>query len=206
MKTLLRPVAVLLAACMLLSACATGGRRESPGLFDLGPIQLAPMPAAPAVVRLPPLTVADIQASSWLETPQMFYRLAYANAQQPQPYASSRWATPPVQLFAQRVKARLAEAGGVVLSAQDGAANIPVLRIEVDDFTQHFTAPGQSSGHVSVRASVFRGRTWLAQKSLSRQVPAPTPDAAGGVRALAAASDAVITDMMAWLAGLQLKP
>jgi cholesterol transport system auxiliary component len=37
-------------------------------------------------------------------------------------------------------------------------------------------------------------------------MPAPTADAAGGVAALAQASDAVIGDMLQWLATLPMKP
>jgi cholesterol transport system auxiliary component len=203
MKKNLRTIAALLSACaLLLGGCTFIPRQEPSALYDLGPLRAAP--ASPALA-LPAITVAEVHAPVWLETPQMYYRLTYVNAQHPQSYSSSRWTMPPVLLFGQRVKSRLAQAGGIVLSAQDGAANVPVLRIEADDFTQHFTAPGQSMAQVSVRASVFNGRSLLAQKTFTRQAPAPTPDAVGGAKALSEASDAVIDDMMSWLAGLQLK-
>jgi cholesterol transport system auxiliary component len=109
---------------------------------------------------------------------------------------------PPTQLFAQRLKSRIAQAGGAALPASDGAANVPVLRIEADDFMQIFDAPGQSNAHVGLRAALFNGRTLVAQKAFAKQAPAPSPDAAGGARALAAASDAIITDMMTWLASV----
>jgi len=92
-----------------------------------------------------------------------------------------------------------------VLPASDGAINIPLLRIEADDFTQVFDNSAHSSARVAMRASVFQGRALVAQKTFIRQSPAPTPDASGGVRALADASDAMITEMMSWLAGLPLK-
>lgn len=192
-----------IACAMLLAACGTAPPQSRPALFDLGPA--APRAGAPSAARLPPLAVADIQAPSWLETPQMYYRLNYASANQPQPYSASRWATPPVQLFGHRLRTRLSQAGGAVLTVQDGAVDVPVLRIEADDFSQHFTAPGQSMALVTMRVSLFSGRTWLAQKSFSRQVPASTADAAGGAKALADASDAVIDDMVIWLSGLKLK-
>ena len=135
----------------------------------------------------------------------IYFRLAYANEQQPRPYASSRWAMPPAQLFGQRLKSRLAQAGGVVLAAADGAINVPLLRVEADDFTQIFSSPAQSGAHIALRASVFDGRALVAQKSFMHQAPAPSPDAAGGAKAMVAASDAVITDMMGWLASLTLK-
>jgi cholesterol transport system auxiliary component len=92
-----------------------------------------------------------------------------------------------------------------VLSASDGATNVPVLRIAADDFTQVFTSSGQSIAQISVRASMLNGRTLVAQKTFTKQMPAPTADASGGVRALADTCDAIIIDMMNWLAGLPLK-
>jgi cholesterol transport system auxiliary component len=121
------------------------------------------------------------------------------------PYAHARWNAPPAQLFVQRLKARIARSGGTVLPAADGAINIPLLRIDTDDFTQIFTSPGSSVGQVALRVSVFQGRTLVAQKSILKEVAAPSADAAGGAKALMDASDAAITDIMSWLAGLPLK-
>ncbi|TFW03518.1 ABC transporter [Oxalobacteraceae bacterium OM1] len=190
----------LLLLSVLLAGCATP-RSETPHLFDFGPID------APAGTgsRLPPVSVAEVTVPSWLDRPQMFYRLNYANAQQPLPYAQSRWSMAPAQLLSQRIKARIVQAGGVALSAADGALNVPVLRVEADDFSQSFIAPNQSIGQVSLRAAVFNGRNLVAQKSFVRQAAAPTPDAAGGATAIAQASDAAIADMIAWLATLPLK-
>ena len=39
----------------------------------------------------------------------------------------------------------------------------------------------------------------LAQRSFTAQRPAPTADAPGGVKALAAASDAVVAELVAWV-------
>jgi cholesterol transport system auxiliary component len=165
-------------------------------LFDFGPLPRAPV----AAVSLPPVSVADIEAPAWLDGQAMYYRLIYANQQQPKPYAGSRWTMPPSALLAQRLKSRIAQAGGMVASATDGAASLPVLRIEIDDFTQSFSTPAQSEAHVAVRASLFNGRTLVAQKTFSRRMPAVPADAVGGAAALAAASDALIADLIAWLA------
>lgn len=193
----------VLAGCIVLTACSTPTRRESRALYDLGPLPAQPV-AAPAAA-LPAISIAEVQAPAWLETPAMYFRLGYADRHQPQPYANSRWTMPPAQLFGQRLKARVAQAGGVVLAASDGATNVPVLRVEAEEFIHSFDSPEQSSGRITVRASVFTGRTWVAQRTFSRQVRAPSADATGGADALAAASDAVIADMMSWLAGLPLK-
>jgi cholesterol transport system auxiliary component len=43
----------------------------------------------------------------------------------------------------------------------------------------------------------------LAQRSFIAQQPAPSPDAAGGVRALTAASDRVLSEIAQWLSTLR---
>ncbi|RJF99896.1 ABC transporter [Noviherbaspirillum saxi] len=195
--------AVLLAAAVVAAGCSSVGRPDSPALYDLGPLRT--QTATPALPALPAISVAEIGVPNWLDRPTMFYRLNYANEQQPRPYAQARWTMPPAQLLQQHLKARIAQAGGAVLSTSDGAMNVPVLRIEADDFTQSFSAPGQSTGQVGLRASVFKGRTLVAQRTFNREATAPSPDANGGARALAGASDAAIVDMIRWLGSLDLK-
>lgn len=189
---------VLLLASLLLAGC-TGMKKPQPGLFDLG---LAP-PAA-AIPALPPLALADVDTPEWLDSPAIFYRLNYASRHQPRPYANSRWSMPPAQLFAQRLKSRIVQGGGTLLSASDGAAGVPVLRLEAEEWSQVFTSAGQSDGLVAMRLSVLDGRRLLGQKSFLRRAPAASADVEGGVAALAAASDAVIDDMLQWLATLGL--
>lgn len=205
MKNTIRFLAILLTilAAGTLGACASQQGREAREFYDMG---MLPAPKnAPAPPTLPPLSIAEIDSPAWLDSRTMFYRLAYANDQQPRPYASSRWIMPPADLFGQRLKDRIGQSGGAVLSASDGVINVPLLRIETDDFTQIFISPRESVVRVSVRASVLRARTLVAHRNFVREVPAPTPDASGGAHALAEASDAIITEMMTWLAGLPLK-
>lgn len=196
---IIRPIGLLL-ACLLFSGCADI-KKPQPGLFDLG---LAPPAALPAAPALPPLALADIDAPQWLDSPAIFYRLNYASQHQPRPYANSRWSMPPARLFEQRLKARLAQAGGTLLSVSDGAVGVPVLRLEAEEFSQVFTSAGQSEGLVAMRLSVLDGRRLLGHQRFLRRAPAPSADVQGGVAALADATDLVITDMLQWLAGLGL--
>lgn len=199
MQQLRRLAPAMMAA--LLCGCAIA-RPDAPALFDLG----IPRPAQNAgPAQLPPLALADIVAPTWLDRPQMVYRLNYDNDQQPRSYTQSRWSMPPAELISQRVKARIAQAGGVMLSAADGVTGVPMLRIEADDFSQVFDTVDKSEGRVALRASVFSGRMLVGQKSFIRSVSAPSADAVGGARALAAATDAAIADIIAWLATLPLK-
>lgn len=185
--------------CTLIGAGAS--KTDSLSLYDLGPL-----PAAASNNAAPlALSIAEVNTPSWLDSPMMYYRLIYTNEQQPRAYAGSRWAMPPGQLLSQRLKARLAQAGGVAVAASDGAANLPLLRIDADDFTQSFDSPTQSKGHLALRASLFDGRKLVAQKTFVQQAPALSADAAGGAKALANATDAAIADMMRWLTATATK-
>lgn len=192
---------LILLGCALAAGCAT--RSEPSALYDFGPLR-ADYPGSKAG-GLPPLSMAEINAPAWLDSQLMYFRLGYANRQQTRPYANSRWSMPPAQLFGQRLKARIAQAGGVVLSATDGAAGLPLLRLDADDMMQNFDSASHSTVQLSVRATVLSGRSPLAQKTFSRQALAPSADAAGGAAAMAAASDALIDDMLFWLADLPKK-
>lgn len=194
-----RSVSALLLSCLLLAGCASVKKPQA-GLFDLGlATPAANMPA------LPPLALAEVNTPEWMDSPAIFYRLAYDSARQPRPYANSRWSMAPAQLFAQRFKSRMSQAGGTLLSASDGATGIPVLHLDADEISQVFDSPERSTGMVAMRLSVLNGRRLLGQKSFVRRMPAPSADAAGGVDAIAAASDAVIADMLQWLASLDLR-
>lgn len=194
-------IALALTGNTLLAGCAT--ESQSIALFDLGPLRT--QHSANATLALPAISIDEIKTSAWLDSQMMFYRLNYANDQQPRPYSTSKWSMPPAQLFLLRVKSRLSQAGGVVVPASDGAVNLPVLRIEADDFSQVFDSATASSAHIAIRASLFDGRILRAQKMFVKQVPAASADAQGGAAALAAASDAIINEMAVWLATLPPK-
>lgn len=191
-----------LAAALLLGGCASRG--PLPTFYDFGPPAAPVAQATAAAVPLPVLVIADANGPSWLDTQRMYYRLLYADAQQSRPYAYNRWNTPPLQLLSQRLKTRVAQGGVKVLSTTDAAAGIPLLRIDVDDFSQNFDTEKKSSGQVTLRASLFRGHQLLDQKTFSRNSPATSADAQGGAQALALASDAVAADLLAWLGTLNI--
>lgn len=181
----------------LLGGCAS--KMEIPVLYDFGPLH-----TSASALPLPPISIADVNAPAWLDGPLMFYRLAYANELQPRPYAGSRWTMTPAQLLCHRLKARIAQSGGTVLAVTDGAANLPLLRIDVDEFIQSFDSAKSSNAQVTLRASLFNGRGLIAQKTFTQKVLATRADAAGGALALATASDLLITDITNWLAAKKL--
>lgn len=201
-KHVSRGAAVVLTAGLLLTGCA-GTPPSSMDLYDLGPLRTQQV--AGNNTPLPAISVADIQAPAWMDSQMMFYRLDYANDLQPRPYSASKWTMPPAQLFEQRLKSVLARSGGIVVSASDGAINLPILHLAADDFSQSFESAGQSSVQVAIRASLFDGRVLRAQKMFIKRMPAASADAKGGAAALAAASDAIISEVGTWLATLPPK-
>lgn len=195
-------LAAILACAAILAGCASS---KGPGQtsYDFGPLGApASTQVAPAASAFPALVVADVTGPAMLDNQRMFYRLMYADAQQSRPYAYNQWSATPLQLLSQRLKARIAQGGVKVLTTSDASGGVPLLRLEADEFSQNFDGVAQSSATIVLRASVFRSHQLVDQRTFTRTLPAPSADAPGGARALAAASDAVAGDILAWLATL----
>jgi cholesterol transport system auxiliary component len=154
---------------------------------------------------LPTLVLADTEASAALDSTAVLYRLAYSDAQQLRPYSLARWSMTPAQLLRQRLHDQLGQRRAVLNAAQGVVADKPamVLHLELDEFSQLFETAERSSGLVRLRATLGQGgqgsQRLVAQRSFIVQRPAATADAAGGVRALTEASDAVIAEIAQWL-------
>jgi len=181
-------------------ACASCGFPPISSSPQVTQYDFGPDPAkgsAPALRQA--LLVYDVNAPAWLDSQYIFYRLAYQDAARPQAYADSRWVSSPGELIAARVRGRLAASGkGGVIHPGDGTRASYALRIELDEFNQVFDAPGKSRGVVQLRATLLGKASLIAQRSFSAERPAATPDAEGGVRALIAASDDVVDQLVGW--------
>lgn len=187
-----------LCASLLLAGCSTS---KAPGntTFDFGPAVPA---AAAAPSAFGAVVVTDVTGSAALDNERMYYRLNYADPLQARSYSQSRWSATPLQLVSQRLKTRLAQAGTKVLTTTDASVGVAILRTEIDDFTHSFDSQASSHGQLVLRASLFEGHKLIDQKTFSRKTPAASLDAAGGAAALAASTDAVAADIVAWLATL----
>ena len=198
-----------LLATLLMAGC--GALPDKPAratLYDFGPGPVSPAPAPAATPALQPLALADIDANSRLDGTQMLYRLGYADANEVRPYGQSRWSQAPAQLFRQRLREAIA-ATRPVLGPEESASmaraegRVPdTLRVTLEEFSHFFESPSSSAGLIRVNVTLMRtapgGDRLLAQRSFTAQRPAPSNDAPGGVKALSAASDAVIADIVTW--------
>lgn len=200
----------VLAAAALLGAC--GALPDKPAravLYDFGPGRAAQAPASAATPGLPAIALAEFETNARLEGAQLLYRLGYADANELRPYAQARWSVPPAQLLRERLRDALAahrpvlDPGQAAVLARTGGRVPDTLRISLDEFSHYFESPAHSVGLVRLRATLIRrdagGDQLLAQRSFTAQRPAPSADAAGGVKALAAASDAAVAELVGWV-------
>ena len=83
------------------------------------------------------------------------------------------------------------------------AVESKALRLELEEFSQVFSTADTSAGVIRMRATLLEvtpaGQKLVGQRSVVVQRQATTPDAPGGVRALAAATDAAIDEIDQWL-------
>ena len=208
----LRSLALVTSLCVLvgLSACALPDKPVRPSVYDFGApaAQTAPVPSSLTAT----VALADVEASVALDSTAVLYRLGYADAQQLRPYAYARWSMVPALLLQQRLRERLGTQGVVLKPAQalmlrgHEESSPRVLRVELEEFSQWFNSPQDSAGLLRLRATVTQatsqGDRLLGQLNFSVQRPALGADAAGGVRALTAASDAAIEEVLQWLTAL----
>jgi cholesterol transport system auxiliary component len=176
----------------VLSGCAGNPAAISDIRYDFGP---ASPPATAGT--MPAVKVLDVEAPETMGTDKLTYRLSYADSQQLASYANSHWTMPPAQLLTQRLRTALTSRG-TVLTGADGV-RAPVLKVDLQEFEQVFDGQAESHGAVTARATLFQGGKVIGQRTFISRAPASSPDAAGGARALAAASDDLVSQITAWL-------
>lgn len=203
-------IAALALAAVLVAGCSSLPDKPVRELeYDFGLLPAAQDSAAPAPSGAP-LVLPDVEVSASLETTALLYRLGYADPFELRPYAYARWSAEPGELVRQRLRESLARTRPVLdprtasTLGRSGGVRPPVLRVELEEFSQLFDSQAASRGIVRLRCTLLEslpsGDRLVAQQTFSVERPAPTPDAAGGVRALTAATDAAVQEITAWLA------
>jgi cholesterol transport system auxiliary component len=195
---------VLLASSGLLVACGLRPAPRPPAAqYDLGSLQAETPPPERRIASV--LVVQDPIAPLWLDSRDIYYRLAYDDPARLRRYASSRWALPPAQMFGALVRTRIGDATEHGAAIRDyGLESDYWVRIELEEFTQVFDTA--KSGRATVRLKVAlnerRRRRLLAQRSFAADAACPSPDAQGAVLGLRAASERVVADVVDWVARL----
>ncbi|HKT40870.1 MAG TPA: ABC-type transport auxiliary lipoprotein family protein [Rhodanobacteraceae bacterium] len=197
---------LVLALCLMtLGGCGAASRQNVvPRHYTLG----GASPAASQPSSNPRgaiLRIAHIDMPAWLQGTGLHYRLAYRNDDVIAAYANSDWAAPPAGMLEQRLRNALAAGGwrAVVGPASTAQADF-TLQVRVDDFSQLFTSPGESFGVLDATVTlVATSDAVVAQRRFRFRVAAPSPDAAGGVKALGAASRDFARQLRDWLAARQ---
>ena len=193
--------AVTVVALLMLGACAIE-RPDSavPVEYDFGPppSHARGENAIPAIVM-----IATVRAPGWIDSDGIIYRLLYEGAARPQAYAMSRWAAEPPSLLGDRLRSRLAAASRGVVSPVFGARSDYTLRVELEDFSQQFEAPGQSRALLRARVTLLGSdpRILLAQRVFEVQQLAE-PHAQGAVKALTVATDRFLDELLPWVAAV----
>ena len=186
-------LALLSLVLVALTACGIGPKPKEPlGAYDFG------LPGAAPVVTVKGLHQVQVSAPVWMDGPALYYRLGYANAARPAAYAQTRWVAAPSHLIEARLRER-AVAGGVLLGSSG-----PVLRVEIDEFTQLFDQEKSSRALLRARASLSVNKDVTAQRAFLIEVPAASADGPGGAAALAQAANRLVDDVLAW-AGTNVK-
>jgi cholesterol transport system auxiliary component len=190
-----------LAACALavaLTGC-TFNRPESgvPTRYDLGPPRAYARtgPGVPGTILVP-----SVRAPESLDDNGIVYRLMYEDPSQTRVYALNKWVSEPAALITDRLRARLAAASKGVVAPGFGARSDYTLRVDLEDFSQNFKAPSESEIQLRARASLLDSESHklLAQRVFDLDRPAE-PNAPGAVKALTAATDTLLEDLVKWV-------
>ena len=166
---------------LFLAGCAS---KESVPVktYDLGA-------SAPKAV-LPALRAVAVRTAMPFDGVEMYYRLHYRDSVEIAPFANSRWAAPPPELVRRQIL-RALHASGAAQCA---------LEVELQDFSQVFTAKDASEARIELRASVGTGNSRVASKSFTISDNQAGANAASGASALSRAAERAIGELGAWIA------
>ncbi|HEX2567550.1 MAG TPA: ABC-type transport auxiliary lipoprotein family protein [Burkholderiales bacterium] len=164
----------------VLAGCAS---REAPvHTYDLG----VDAPRA----QLPALRAVSVRAPMPYDSVEMFYRLAWRDAGEIAPFASSRWAAPPAELLRRQI----------VRALPGTAAAACALEVELQDFSQRFSAPDASEARIELRAALVTPERRIAAQSFRIAEAGAGASAASGSSAFARAAERAVDELAGWIA------
>ncbi|HEX7369168.1 MAG TPA: ABC-type transport auxiliary lipoprotein family protein [Rhodanobacteraceae bacterium] len=199
---MIRTAFVLLIAVLLAGCAHTPSRQVFPRHYTL---TVSPLNAPSTGIHVhATLQVGRISVPPWLDGSDLYYRLDYRHDDQIAAYGQSDWIAPPARLLEQAVVTVMGTSGAwrIVTGPASAARSDFSLDIRLNDFSQVFTSPVASKGVLDATATLLDNQTdqAVAQRHFHIQAPSPSPDAAGGARALNAASQQFVAQLRQWLA------
>ena len=172
--------AAALFLALVLAACSSAPP-PAPRVLDLGI-------AAPAST-LPGVSIASVRAVAPFDGVEMYYRLAWRNAAELAPFATSVWAAAPPELLRKQL----------LRASREGVGKC-VLEVEIQEFTQVFSAKEASEARIELRgvlagkAGRFVARVWSVVE------PNAGADAVSGAAAFTRATDRAVAEIGGWIA------
>lgn len=168
-----------------------------PTPFDLGVLNL-PVNEGGIDARAEVIIIPEVIVSGEIDSLNMVYRYTNVLVNEPKFYLSSRWAQHPSEMFRFRAQQYLGIGYPVTLTSELESDHSWVLRLVVEDFSQHFTSDQDSTGVVQVRATLMYGGSFIDQRLFRSQVAAQ-PNASGAAAAITTATDEVLSDLYGWI-------
>jgi cholesterol transport system auxiliary component len=170
-------------AAVGLVGCAGGGADMPDHRYDLG----IEAPSA----QMPALELREVRALRPFDGVGMYYRLAYRNGTELARYAQARWAAPPAQL----VRKQLARA------MRTGSPRC-ALDVELQEFSQVFSAPNTSSARLELIASLDTPDGGSRTIALRLSEKGGGASASEGVGAMQRAVTHAVDDLAKWVDGI----
>lgn len=140
-------------------------------------------------MKLPPVRIAAVRAVAPFEGNDMHYRLGFRNSAEIAAFATSRWSASPSELLRKQLLRATHDRGGKC-----------GLEIEVQEFTQVFSAKEASEARIELRAWLVAASGRVATRGWSVSEPNAGPDAERGAAAMAKAADRAIGEIAKWIA------
>lgn len=185
------PIAILLAG--LAAAGCAGKPPPGPRTYDFGVSQAVPQAGIG-------LHVQEVRAPEWLDSSDMFYRLAYQDPRLLTRYGNSRWAGAPAALLTLRLRQELGSLPGAPCT----------LASNLMEFSQVFDTQASSRAVLRLHATLSAGAPAVrrVQQDFRLEAATPTPDAPGGAAAFSDLAGQLARDLEQWVAqsGLCAQP
>ncbi|HET6586787.1 MAG TPA: ABC-type transport auxiliary lipoprotein family protein [Oleiagrimonas sp.] len=195
-----RMFALLCACTLVLGGCMNTTKTSFTTHYTLGE-------SSPAITDArhgqQVLRISRIDAPPWLEGTAMHYRLDYRHDNRVAAYGRADWIAPPATMLENLIRNTAAAGGGwrAVIDPGSTATADADLHLQLENFSQVFAQPDQSAGLIEATATLVDDHdgSVMAQKHFRVKVPASTPDAQGGAKALGEAGRQLAAQLERWL-------